>query len=102
MGKAPRRPAPKYPWDPALLEKHEISAIKAMAAQHAVGFAAIVEKICRADDLSFTVGGVDGQRATDYAEGKRAVGVNLRAIVKMKLDMTKPGDDGPRGAPPEN
>jgi hypothetical protein len=88
-------PAARAPWDPIFLEAHEISAIKAIAAQHAVGFAAIL-KIARVDEMSFSAGGEDGRRATDYAEGKRAVGVTLRQIAAMKLQQ--PG----RGAPPDD
>lgn len=90
----PRQPTgPKQPWDPIFLEPSEISAVKAIAASQSLGFAAIL-KLCRVDEMSFSAGGEDGRRATDYAEGKRSVGVTLRALVAMKLPT--PG----RGAPP--
>jgi hypothetical protein len=56
-----------------------------MAANHPLGFKALLEKICRVDEMSFAMGGEDGRRETDYAEGKRAVGRNLREIVGMEL-----------------
>jgi hypothetical protein len=92
---AARPPASRYPWDPVELEPREISGIKAMAAQHPVAFAAVL-KIARTDEMSFSAGGEDGRRATDYAEGKRAVGVTLRGILAMKLQP-----EG-RGAPPDD
>jgi len=95
MAKQPAQaPKQRFPWDPVELELHEISAIKAIAAQHATGFEAIL-KICRVDEMSFTAGGEDGRRATDYAEGKRAVGITLRNVATMKMPSSS------RGAPPE-
>jgi hypothetical protein len=85
------------PWDPVQLELHEVSAIKAIAASHPVGFAAIVDKLCGADRMSFTAGGEDGRRASDYAEGKRSVGLNLRMLRDMKMPSAASKD----GAPPE-
>lgn len=81
------------PWDPVQLELHEISAVKAIAAQHPVGYEAIL-KICRVDEISFTAGGEDGRRATDYAEGKRGVGITLRSVVAMRMPTAA------RSAPP--
>jgi hypothetical protein len=92
--KAPQRRPPqrRHAWDPALLSEGEIAGIKAMAANQSVGFRALLEKICLVDQVSFAAGGEDGRRETDYAEGKRAVGINLRAIVGMAL---KPRSRGP-------
>lgn len=90
---APRAP---WPWDDAQLELAEVSSIKAIAAQHPVGFAAIIDKICRTDLRSFTPGGEDGRRASDYAEGGRGVGRALRAIAAMKMPTVT------RGAPPND
>lgn len=92
--KAPQRrpPARRHAWDPALLTEGEIAGIKGMAANHPIGFRALLEKICLVDQVSFAAGGEDGRRETDYAEGKRAVGINLRAIVELQL---KPRSRGP-------
>lgn len=81
-GRPPRRAT--MPWDVPLLEVSEASAVKAMAAQHPGGFEVIM-KICGLDRLSFTAGGDDGRRATDFAEGKRFVGACLRNTVTMSL-----------------
>jgi hypothetical protein len=83
----------RHAWDAVLLEPAEVSDIKAIAAQHPRGFAAIVDKICRVGEVSFAAGGEDGRRESDYAEGKRAVGINLRAVVAMKMQPNA------RGAP---
>jgi hypothetical protein len=36
--------------------------------------------------MTFWPGGEDGKRATDFAEGKRWVGVQLRRIEKLRPD----------------
>jgi hypothetical protein len=79
------RPTGRRAWDPALLEPAEVSSIKAIAANHRLGFEAIVFKLCRFNEVSFAAGGDDGRRESDYAEGKRAVGKNLLDIEKMKM-----------------
>jgi hypothetical protein len=105
----PSRKPPAWPWTPVDLAWDEVSLIKAMAAMCPAAFDIVCEKICREKQLSFTVGaGPDSSRATDFAEGKRAVAQNLRAIVKMKMPgaQPKPGDRGPHavpiGPPPED
>lgn len=85
----------RRPWDLVELELHELSAIKAIATQHPAGFAVIVEKICGVDLMSYAAGGVEGQRATDFAEGKRWVGNTLRAIMRMKMPSPKQRQSGP-------
>lgn len=93
MARAPKSVA-AWPWDKVDLSLAEISSIKAIASQHPLGYAAIVEKICRFNQMSFTAGGEDGRRATDYAEGKRGVAHTLHQIVAMKLPTR------PNGPPP--
>jgi hypothetical protein len=99
--KSARKPAARWPWDPVPLELYEISAIKAMASQHPAAFEVVCVKLCRERQLSFTVGlGEDGIRATDYAEGKRAVAEQLRALVAMKMPGPPiPKDEGPHAVP---
>lgn len=99
MAAKPKKDVIAWPWDPVMLEPHEISAIKAMAAQHAIAFNTVCEKICREHQISFTAGGEDGRRATDYAEGKRAVAQTLRGIVKRKMPSPVRSDPS-RGPPP--
>lgn len=95
--KPAKQPRPRWAWDPVELELHEISAIKAVALQHPAAFACIVEKIARVDSISFAAGGVDGQRATDFAEGMRFVGKQLRNIRDLKMPSPTSG----KGPPPD-
>jgi hypothetical protein len=77
-----------------LLEPAEVSAIKAMAAQHPRAFELCVTKICGVDAISFAAGGIDGQRATDFAEGKRFAGKQMRNVRDAIMRSFS------RGAPP--
>lgn len=96
----------QHAWDPVYLEVHEVSAIKALAHAHPEAFKLIIHKICRVGELSFAAGGEDGRRETDYAEGKRAIGVNLLNIVAMKMPAPKQQGEGPhavpKGEPPQS
>lgn len=38
----------------------------------------LLHRLCKVDESTHMPGGVDGQRASDFAEGKRWVGVQLR------------------------
>jgi hypothetical protein len=44
----------------------------------------IVRVLCETDRMTFWPGGEDGRRSTDFAEGKRWVGVQLRRIEKLR------------------
>lgn len=79
-----------------LLEPGEISAIKAMAAQHPKAFETCISKICRTDAISFAAGGIDGQRATDFAEGMRFAGKQMRNVRDARMPTAS------RGAPPDD
>jgi hypothetical protein len=41
---------------------------------------------CAKPRMTFWAGGEDGRRATDFAEGKRWVGLQLRRIEKLRPD----------------
>jgi len=103
--RAPRKtpPRPRWPWDQVELEPHEISAVKAIANTLPAAWSAL-EKITGVDAMSFTAGGQDGERATNFAEGKRWVGRTLRQIRDMKMPGGLPAEQGPhavpKGAPP--
>lgn len=105
-----RKPKPRavvrWPWDEVQLELHEISEIKAMAAQFPRGWNAILHKILGVDRVSFTAGGADGERATTFSEGKRWGGCTLRQVVTMRMPGPKLDETGPhavpKGAPPES
>lgn len=96
--KSTRPPArhDRRPWDDVLLEPHETSAVKAMAAQHPKAFEILVSRICRVDAISFAAGGVDGQRATDFAEGMRFAGKQMRNVRDAVMPTLT------RGAPPSD
>lgn len=41
----------------------------------------LLNAVCRVDDMSFRLGGEDGRRATDFAEGKRYVANQYRKML---------------------
>lgn len=92
--KKEKSPRPRCPGDPVLLERYEVSAIKALSP-HAIS---ALEKITGVDTMSFAQGGEDGRRASDFFEGARWVGATLRQIRNMK--MPGPQSDPSRGPPP--
>lgn len=96
------KPKSQLPWDLVDLTPSELASVKAVAdgvaepEQQRIAYRTIVFKLCGVDRLSFTVlGGEDGRRATDFAEGKRWVGNTIRNdIVNRDYPVN------PRGAPP--
>ena len=97
MGKQPRRmPAPvNVPWGPVNFTEGEIASIKAFASLHRVGFEAIIHKLCRFDGISFAMGGEEGRRETDFAEGKRWVAKQLLNVVALQLRPRTRGPEPP-------
>lgn len=92
------------PWAPPLdVSAHEVASIKALsngtASEHqqqtALHF--ILVKVCCVDDEPFCPG-EDGRRATDYALGKRRVGLYLRSLLHANIDKFKQ-DPVPREQP---
>jgi hypothetical protein len=91
MSKAPRRGPPRDPWVPPAYDDFDIGTIKALNAghasegqqRHALRF--LVEKMCGTYDLSFRPGTLDGQRATDFAEGRRFVGLQIVKLINMDM-----------------
>jgi hypothetical protein len=87
-----RRPKsqPDHPWQFPKIESADVFAIQAVAKgianggqqQRALDY--IVRVLCETDRMTFWPGGEDGKRATDFAEGKRWVGVQLRRIEKLR------------------
>ena len=79
----------KHPWEPAEYSEEVIYAIRAMKDGTALPHQQQLAWRCLMfvtgagdgiDDLSFRPGG-DGQRETDFAEGKRYVGLQLRKML---------------------
>lgn len=83
----------RHAWQPAAYDKYDVAAIQALATgtandqQQLRALKWIVEKACLTYDQPWFPGGAEGARATDFANGKRAVGLQ---IVKLtKLDASK-------------
>lgn len=86
------------PWYPPAWEKHHAMAIKCLAEgnanehQQKIAFNWILYDLCGTYDLSYRP---DSQRDSDFAEGKRFVGLQLVKLLKIKLDaLTKESDNG--------
>lgn len=100
MTSAPRRPKTQLPWQLPPVEDAEIFAVQAIARGKAgeaeqLRFWAFLQRFCGCDRMSFFPGGEDGRRATDFAEGRRWVGDQLRRISRLT-----PAEADSRGAPP--
>lgn len=93
-----KRKAPE-PFHPAEYEKADLYAVKAMwdgtanGNQQRRGLEWILNNVCATYDLSFRP---DSQRVTDFAEGKRFVGLQIVKAVKLDLskipDQQQPGE----------
>lgn len=91
---------PDHPWQLAATTDADVFAIQAIAkgianaAQQQQAYDYVVRVLCETDRMTFWPGGEDGRRATDFAEGKRWVGVQLRRLEKLRPDHrdgTPPG-----------
>ncbi len=85
------RSQPDRPWQLPRVEDADIFAVQALAkgiandTQQKRALDYIVRALCETDRMTFWSGGEDGRRATDFAEGKRWVGLQLRRIEKMRI-----------------
>lgn len=98
MTSAPRRRKPQseqapWPWQlPAGIENADIFALQALergtanAAQQQRAIIFFERRLCATDRMSFYPGGEDGKRASDFAEGKRWVGTQLRRLLRLRPD----------------
>jgi hypothetical protein len=94
MKPARSKSQPGRPWQMPRLADADIFALQAVASgaasatQQQRAFDCVVRILCETDRMTFWPGmpGVDGdgRRATDFAEGKRWVGLQLRRIEKMR------------------
>lgn len=86
------REQPNHPWQFPKIDPADIFAIQAVAkgianeGQQKRAFDYIVGALCETDRMTFWPG-EDGRRATDFAEGKRWVGVQLRRIERLRPQM---------------
>lgn len=102
---AGRKPPEPPPWSLPIGELNgyvsEVAAIRALAEggadqyqqRMAIGF--ICSRLCGEGTMSFWPGGEDGKRASDFAEGRRWVAIQLRRIIALV-----PERFDPRGEPP--
>jgi hypothetical protein len=80
------------PWIPARYEAADATALQALRRgdcpahlqQRALNF--IMWDLCGLRDLSFRPGGVEGERETNFAEGKRFVGLQIGKLLEMKVN----------------
>ncbi len=96
----PRRKTP-MPWILAHPEDADIFAVQALAEGRADAHSQrrawefIRDRLCGGEIMSFWPGGEDGRRATDFAEGKRWVAIQLRRIARLTPSGTSLRDDPP-------
>ena len=92
----PARPAAQ-PWHPPAYEDYDVRALQALAAGNASdrqqqrALQWIIEAAAGTYDMSYRPGGEDGRRDTDFAEGRRFVG--LQIVKLLKLIPAKPPKD---------
>lgn len=78
---------------PGLLNKADAIALRAVAAgeadpaQQKRAIEAIVTRIACADDMSFRADDHGGTRESDFAEGKRYVGLQVRKLLNTPLHI---------------
>lgn len=103
MAQAPKRKAGEpMPWELRGLEAADIFALQALAkgnanaGQQQRALDVIQNKISRHRRMSFFPG-ADGQRATDFAEGKRFVGDQIERFLKMRPETSN--RETPEGVP---
>lgn len=83
---------------PGLLNRADVAAIKACALgeanadQQRRAIEAIIGRVACADELSFRADDHGGTRESDFSEGKRYVGLQLRKLIATSLDILT-GDD---------
>jgi hypothetical protein len=83
---------------PGLLNRADVASIKMVAAGEATpdqqrrAIEAIIGRIACADEQSWRADDHGGARETDFSEGKRFVGLQLRKLIATSLDILT-GDD---------
>lgn len=98
---APKVKDPEWPWKLPGLTTPDIVALQALeqgvADQHQQRHAwqVIRETLCGCERMTFWPGGLEGERATSFAEGKRWVAAQLRRISRLKPSGVDTRDDPP-------
>lgn len=71
----------------------------ASPGQAKLAFDWVMREAAKVNDLSFQDGGIEAQRATDFAEGRRFVGALIREMGEpMTLDLAQAKDEAKRSA----
>jgi len=84
------------PWQmpdgPLAIEDADIFALQALqqgkanAGQQQRVLALLLDKLCEESRMSFYPGGDDGRRASDFAEGKRWLALQIKRLLRMRPD----------------
>lgn len=85
--------APHRPADYTIEEVMAIKMLqegKAQPHQQVLALKWIIEKAACTHDVSYRPGGIEGQRATDFAEGKAYVGRQIIKLIKLDKAKVKP------------
>lgn len=91
--------ADNAPWKPAGYEPADVAAVQALAKGSATpdqqkrALKWIINVGARTYDLSYRPG-EGGRRDTDFAEGRRSLGLQLVMFVNMKLGMISTKGEG--------
>ena len=87
--------ADNAPWKPAPYGLEQAGAIQALARgdaaphQQQLALKWIVETVCGYYDISFRPGGLEGERESNFAEGKRHVGAQVVKMTRLNLSRLK-------------
>ncbi len=90
-------PQPKAtaPWMPVAYKKADVAALQAMrrgeanADQQVRALEFILDTICDRNGMSFRPGGLEGDRDSAFAEGRRFVGNQIVKLTKLPLSKIK-------------
>lgn len=88
------------PWKPTDFDDAEAAAFQALARgaasadQQKRALDWLVKKCCRTYDLSYRPGAEQGRRDTDFAEGRRSVGLEVVKLINVKIGNLQPRREG--------
>lgn len=94
------KPAPWSPWVPPKYEIHDAVAIQAVAAgtanadQQRAAMHFIIESLAGAYNMTYCPGGDEGRRDSDFAEGRRFVGLQLVKLIKLNISLLRRKQNG--------
>ena len=88
-------PKASAPWMPVTYKKADVAALQAMrrgeanADQQIRAMEFILDTICDRNGMSYRPGGLEGDRDTALAEGRRFVGNQIVKLTKLPLSKIK-------------